>query len=504
MVCALIVCGFSGAASDAPRLAAPQPTVNTTAEVRIDSANQHQTLEGFGASHQSLWRGPGRGDPLGPLRATALEAAYNQVHLTTGNLDAILLESPGDYSQRANDDSDPFHINWSGFQHDTLDATKALLLDLAQPYGFTDYYTGQRINVRFTSPWLGDIRRRDYDRYLDEAAEQVAAGLIYLRDTYGIVTPYNELFNEPLSGNGELGDGNVQDMIDLIKRVGERLRREGFSEMKFVISNEETEEKSLRAATAILADPSARQYVGAIGYHTYPYGSVYADVGNVLRTSGAGRPDPSRIAVRGQLRDLGKQYGIPVWMTEVCCGGVPPLSYEAFLGRAIHIHDELIYADAAAYYALVNLSDTTADRHSDTALSDEGSVILIDNATGAVHVSGLGYAIGHYARFLGRGAIRVEATSSDPLLEVVSFLDRGRIVTMLINSAPAERTVNVSIEGVVLSADLTGEQSTAAAYWQPVGPVTPTNVSGFTLAVPAKSVTTLAGLETDSLAPNPA
>ena len=75
------------------------------------------------------------------------------------------------------------------------------------------------------------------------------------------------LFNEPLTGNKELKSSDVQDVVDIVKRAGARLRAEGFSDILFVIPNEETVDATLRVAAAVLSDPEARQYVGAIGYH---------------------------------------------------------------------------------------------------------------------------------------------------------------------------------------------------------------------------------------------
>ncbi|MER3407729.1 MAG: hypothetical protein C4292_02800 [Nitrososphaera sp.] len=263
-------------------------------------------IEGFGAGHISLVY-KGLGDILGPdLRARAIEAAYNQVKLTTGYIDHVVLESPGGYDQRRNDDDDPFHINGNGFNHNAVDDFKQKVLDLARPKGFDNFFLAQRVNVRWASPWLDDIRSRDYNRYLDECAEQVLAGLLYWRNTYGITPRYNLLFNEPTSGNGELLNGNVKDVIDIIKRAGARLRKEGFPDVKFVIPNEETEEHSLAVAAAVLADPEARQYVGAIGYHPYPYGSPYVSVPRILSSAGAGRPDVGRVELRQKLRDLGR------------------------------------------------------------------------------------------------------------------------------------------------------------------------------------------------------
>src|SRR5262249_40357375 len=148
------------------------------------------------------------------------------------------------------------------------------------------------------------------------------------RDTYQVVPQLQMLFNEPTSGNVELWNGTIQDVVDITKSAGARLRQEGFGSILFVAPSEETEEASLEGAAPIPAASEAAQYIGAIGYHTYPYGSIYSSIPNLLATSGAGQPDAGRIAVRAQLRDLAKQHGLPLYMTEVSHGYVDPRSFD--------------------------------------------------------------------------------------------------------------------------------------------------------------------------------
>jgi len=450
--------------------------------ITVDSTIEHQVMEGFGATHVSLVY-EGKGDVLSPaLRARAIDAVYGQVGISMGNLEGAQTE-----------------------------AIKRKVVDVAAPLGFDNYFLGPTVNTRWASPWLARLRKWDYNRYLDGAAEQVAAGQIYWRDNYGILPRYQMPFNEPLSGNKELARGTVQDVVDIVKRAGVRLRREGFQNVGFVVPNEETEEKSLRTAAAVLADPEARQYVGAIGYHPYPYGSVYASIAKILGTSGAGRPDQGRIAVRKELRALGKKYGIPTWMTEVSHGfdGLPPpdnARQEPFLAqsvraRAIHIHDELVHADAAAYFGMNNMWDATSHRlhyagRDRSLFAEEGNIVLLDNETEAVHITGMGYAIGHYARWIKRGAVRIEATSGDPLIQVTAFRDarRRRLVAVIINNAAAERAVEVSVKGLrIAGGNLAGEQSVAGTYWRPIAPFPPSGSAGFRLSVPGESVTTISG-----------
>ncbi len=91
--------------------------------VRIDNGVEHQAMAGFGATNVSLVYDSSVGDTLGAsLRAKAIDAVYNQVGINMGNLGGALLESPGSYGQRSNDNDDPFTFNWSGFQTSGSDA----------------------------------------------------------------------------------------------------------------------------------------------------------------------------------------------------------------------------------------------------------------------------------------------------------------------------------------------------------------------------------------------
>ena len=124
----------------------------------------------------------------------------------------------------------------------------------------------------------------------------------------------------------------------------------------------------------------------------------------------------------------------------------------------------------------------------------EGNIVLLENDSDAVHITGMGYAIGHYARWIGKGAIRIDATSSDPLLQVTAFRDdvRRRLVLVLINNSGRARPVSISVGGVGLEGAVTGEQSTPTAYWVPLAPVFPIESGTVSVRLPGLSVTTLA------------
>jgi MYXO-CTERM domain-containing protein len=481
------------AALAAVTAATPAHAVN----VRVDAGVRHQTMEGFGATTISLVYNAKDNVPAA-LRSQAIAAAYRDVHLNMGNLEPEPFESPAsNVYAPANDDGDPFNLNASGFNWIQSDNLIDKVVNPGKQYGFDDYWIGPVAGTGFSLSWVNTLRSSDYNAFLDEIAEHVLAIVTHWRDAYGITPRYFQLWNEPLSGNDELVGGSPQELVDIVKRAGDRMKTAGFS-MQFVVPAEETESISLNHAQLILSDAAARPYVGAIAYHPYPYGSTYASVPNILSTSGAGQPSAQAITVRNSLRDLGAQYGIPVFMVEVSHSELAFDDFNGVRGRAIHIHDELEYADAAAYFGMNAFWDSTshaehyAGRMDPGFYSETDTIVLIDNGTNQVHISPMGHAIGHYARAIRRGAVRLEATSDDALVQATAFRDdtQGRFVLVSINNATGSRSVQVSLSGLSVSGTLSGEQSTAAAVWQKLANAPISQGGALSITLPAESVTT--------------
>ncbi|PTB91542.1 hypothetical protein C9993_12110, partial [Marinobacter sp. Z-F4-2] len=225
-----------------------------------------------------------------------------------------------------------------------------VLVRPARPYGFVDFSLGLTIDMRHELVWMKELRENDYSQYLDEVAEYVVAGVSHWWEISGTVPRLITLFNEPLSGNRELQGGSIPEVVDIINYAGKRLHEEGFSQTKFIVPAEETVEKSIDTSRAILADKTARSYIGALAYHAYPYDSAYSSVQRILQTSAKGLPEKGEIAIRKQLYELAAQYDIPLWMMETSEGpGRADYSFgspENLRARANHIVDELVYANA--------------------------------------------------------------------------------------------------------------------------------------------------------------
>ncbi len=418
--------------------------------------------------------------------------------------------SPTNVFDPRNDDGDPSTLDAAGFNWAQSINAHDLVVAPGMPFGFTDFYLGPVVSTGFALRWAPALRTSDYSRYLDEVAEHVLAVVLHWRDTYGITPRLIQLWNEPTSGNHELVGGTATEMVDMVARVGDRLRAAGISEMRFVVPAEETEELSLDRATRILEDARARPYVGAIAYHPYPYGSAYASVPNILAASGRGAPNAVEVDVRRRLRDLGALYGVPVFMAEVSHSELPFDDFGNVRGRAIHIHDELVYADAAAFFGMNAMWDTVSHAQHFMGRPDPGfwnetdTIVLIDVENARVVISPMGRALGHWARWIDRGAVRVGATSDDPLVLLTAFREptRARLVVVAVNNATEARELRAHVAGAPLGPTFEGELSTASAPWAAITGAT-TSPTDLTYTMPPLSVATfsipLAGVvETDA------
>jgi Glycosyl hydrolase family 30 beta sandwich domain len=441
-------------------------------------------------------------------RSAAIREAFGSVGISLGLLSVGMVETPRNalelFGQRANDDDDPFTMNATGFNFTGSALLRDAILTPASAFGYDDLGLGEFVNLLGPLDWLKPIRAANYQRYLDEVAEHVLAIMVHWRDTYGLTPRLLHLFNEPTSGSNELAGGSIPEIVDIVRRVGDRLRDAGFGTVKFVVPNEETIARSREVAQAVLANAGARPYVGVIGYHPYPYGSAYASPRRILATSGNGTPDPEARQQLEQLRALGRQYNVRVWMTEVSEGpGNNDFPFDAIdnvLARAIHIHDNFEYAGASAYFGMSTLWDSQThqehfrDRGNIPFLSEQSGMVLVDVGAGQIRITGMGYAVGQYARWAKPGSIRIGATSPAARVIVTAFRDaaRQRIVVVAVNNETTPQNLRIKLVGAAAAGMVTGEASYESVRWQPIPDFATTASDELQYLAPARSVVTLA------------
>ena len=479
---ALLSCG-SGATGtivpDVPNTPGTPTNLADTARITVDLGIARQPVVGFGRTLLTLVSPAG--DYLAEFRPAALVAAFSSVGISRGLLNIGVVETRSTtaelYAERQNDNSDPRVLDPAGFNFSAIDVLRDKVLTPGAALGFARTEIGPLLDYRFPLDWLRTLRQQNYPLYLDEAAENVLAVNEQFRVVQGAYPPLVHLFNEPTSGNTEIYSSSVQEVLDLVKRVGLRLRATGNLQTRFVVPNEETMSRSLEVARAILADPIARPFVGAIGLHQYPYGSVSVSPRRMLETSGRGLPDPTTRSELEQLRALGAQYGVPLWMTEVSEGpGNADFVYGAFehvFARVVHIHDTFLCGGVSAYFGMNTFGDSrTQSEHivgqNPPFRFDQSAIVLINQRERVVRITGVGHAIGHYARWLGAGAVFLESATSAPRVLTSAFRDpaNGRIVVVVANADTRPHLLQIRLQGATLLGAVTGETFYGDVPWE--------------------------------------
>ena len=109
-------------------------------------------------------------------------------------------------------------------------------------------------------------------------------------------------------------------------------------------------------------------------------------------------------------------------------------------------------------------------------------------------ISSIGYAMGHFARWMTPGStVVLPASSSSPRVRASAYFDRklNRTAVLLLNNEEQPHDVAIELVGGAFKGRMGGEQSTESAYWQGVRPVAPAAPQSVRITVPAYSVTTL-------------
>lgn len=361
--------------------------------VSVNLARQFQTMEGFGSTervfddpHVTETFNPqtGRAAVVVPAaeQAKILAALYAELGLTRVRYNPRD-PAPGILSgiEPVNDNDNPEFTDLSRFDFGwkNNDAHIAYV-KAAQPHG---------LKVFFASPltlesWMSESNPAEY-------VEWAMAILRRWRDQ-GVQMPYYSIINEP--GYSRSGIWSAEWLRSTTKLLGAKLRAEGFS-TKLVIPDDVSPAEAYHRASVVLADPAARQYVGAIAYHLYDDRSS-----------------------RDKLKELGEQYSIPVWMTEYA--EAKPFEWARLM------HEEI--ADFG-----VSALDMQWGFFGQWESTDSHLITLLHNGptfTGWRRTKSF-YTMGQYSRFVRPGARRVEVTGAGGL-KVTAFKQGDETVIVVI------------------------------------------------------------------------
>ena len=482
-------------ATSQPTSHPPQTNVTPSAHsngvnVEINGAIRYQTFEGFGGTvtnfeDEGIYN---RHDPSQPATTTVTEAQrqeiaellFQQLGLTRARVFPINYEP-------ANDNSDPSSFNASGFDWKFVNSLTSFV-EISRPLRLKIWWASFSVDIGHQQAWLrmADSNCALDPAMIDEDVEWILAAALRFRDQ-GQELPYLTINNEPdLCPPGYKIE--ISDYVTILKRLGARMQAEGLS-TKIVVSDGWTPQNALLYMQAALADPEARQYVGALAYHAYADGYDNPDM--LLNSSAGGQPPHAAVEIRQQIRELAAQYNLPIWMTEVCyCTQRNFSDFELVRARLNHLDDELIYGNISAFEAQ-NLFFIRRP-----GIDDELVEIYFhaDGTLDRSEISTYGYLIGHYSRFIVPGSIRMDATSSDPLVRVVAFeRPDGKVVIVAIHNNPNAVTVNVTLAGLgQMPSSMSILASREGTIWESGADVSISN-SGTTIVLQPLSVTTLLG-----------
>jgi len=145
--------------------------------------------------------------------------------------------------------------------------------------------------------------------------------------------------------------------------------------------------------------------------------------------------------------ELAQQYHLPIWMTEVCvCAPPRPLSdFELGRARLNHVFDELTIGNVSVFDAMnLFLFDRPGVR-------DELVHVYFrhDGSLERYAIAPYGYLLGHYAKFIVAGSVRLNVDSSDPRVRLTAFQrPDGRLALVALNNKSVAVQAKISLSGL--------------------------------------------------------
>lgn len=368
--------------------------------ISVDAATTYQTIDGFGTT-MGHWDDP---------HLTGTPTSGGAVKTTASQRDAIydLLYSPT-----------------SGIG---LNRIRIHMIDQG-------WQTEERGRIVTDAPFPGP-RASDVFNFLDEARERnpelqtffqmgrfdnwitrdtppgivaayIKTGLDYARSK-GYVADWVGVSNEPsLSPPGFSGE-SLRDIAIVLKRL---LKDDGYSS-RLTAPDDVVDELGAPKASTMLANAEARAFIGSLSIHLY------------------GDLDPTQTAA------LAEQYRLPLWMTEY-----DDRSPDKDLGWASSIvHPMIVTYNCSAVDMLFGFL-------SSFAYGNRQAEYITLNSTGPTYT---GYTLnpayfqmGHWSRYVKRGAVRIAAASTNPAVKVSAFLKDGKKTIVLIHSGEVSQSVRI-------------------------------------------------------------
>jgi glucuronoarabinoxylan endo-1,4-beta-xylanase len=404
----------------------------SAATIRVDLGAKRQVMQGFGSSVR-VWSDPHlTGSPTSVVPPTAqaaiLTALYRRLGLTRSRqiLDGGIERTPGG----------PFDFEGK------LGQAQIAYVRQAERYGLRVFFPGPV----YIESWMTADNAAAYVDY--------AMGILQYWRSKGLEPPFYALMNEPQNA----GDFPPSWMHDVTLQLGRRLQAAGFK-TKLVIPDDENPADAYRRAVAVVQDPQARRFVGALAYHIY----------------------------RGSLQDierigaLGARYHLPVWMTEYSTETYA--SWPQALDWAVKIHTLVTAGDVSAVDYLFAFFGNSPDAPI--------SIHFANGRYAGFELLPTYWITGQWSRFVRPGFVRVAASPANGQAVLASaYRGDGKLVVVAVNTAQTT-DLRVVVRGGRLVGRVLATSTSSADRWRPVLAVR--RESGFVGTLSGQSVTTFVG-----------
>lgn len=418
---------FQGQPTRSPTAAAQtaQPEVNSpkvipsltpppaVAHVQIDPSIAYQVMDGFGAN---CWVFPFASD---------LEWNWEAVQFVFDELDlAYIRLAPWlGWWETANDNTDPYTIDWAGFgtvndiinRQDVPFAQYLHQRGIELSLGVWDFggvadYCADKAQC---PDWLASGNPRSIPPELyPEMGESIAAYVLNLQNN-GVPVPIVEVQNEPDIQAG-IQYSNPETLRAAARALLEMLDHYGLEQVLLHGPNLHSPTLNVRWIETWLADETLRQRTAAVSYHTW---------------WSENRRDYEEIWQAAQ------KYNMPVWATEA-----------GYSGSATNIDPsqwKTAFGFAESYYRAIAWSHASRVYH--------WSLLGFDGAVGKQGERyPMFYAVQHFANFIPPGAVLVESQADDARLRTLAFaLPGGGYNLILLNANPEPRAVAFAETGSI-------------------------------------------------------
>jgi O-glycosyl hydrolase len=418
-------------------------TENADVVVTVNPSQTFQTIEGFGNSMRMFTDPHIIGLPQEsaenalqiPLSSQAeiLDSLYRGIGLTRVR---VATETSG--IEPVNDNNDPAVTDLSKFDFSGRhnDAFLDVVRDL-KTHGVTRWW----ISPIALESWMDETNPQEYVEW--------AMAINRQWKEHGLELSYYSLRNEPSGATNPLSNGDY--MREVVKLLGRALKAEGFS-TKIVIPDDVRPSTAAALASTVLADPEARQYVGAIAFHLYN--------------------EP--VSQAAPLRDMSAQYKIPLWMSEY------------------YVADWMEWA-TLVHTLLADYNVSAIDYLAGFLGNDSGAALVALQHDGTTYqgyrMLDQYYAFGNYTKYVRPGAVRVAASSSAQDVNVSAFVQSDRLTLVAINHRDTAVTVRFNV-GTTNNRQFSVVTTSAQDHLAPLPALDVTSGSIVTVLKPA-SVTTI-------------